>query len=78
MPSASFLEGRVAACFLLVWGVDPALPHGLPHSYSCCLPFLRPQAAHTNLVRPLPLLFGRPHPFLFQVIRRPAVPIEFS
>ena len=62
MPSASIPEGRVAACLLQEWGIDPALPHGLPHSYSCGLPFLRPQSGARQLVRLL--LFGPPH-FLF-------------
>ena len=51
MQCASFLEGCVAACFLLEWGIDPALPHGLPHSFSCGLPFLGPQSGARQLVR---------------------------
>ena len=31
------------------WGIDPALPHGLPHSYSCGLPFLGPQSGAHRL-----------------------------
>ena len=58
-------SGRVEACsrFLQEWGIDPALPHGLPHSYSCGLPSFRPQSgAHqlsaTATVRSATLLFS--------------------
>ena len=40
--------------FYLEWGIDLALPHGLPHSLSCGLPFLRPQSGTRQLVRLLP------------------------
>ena len=64
------------------WGVDPALPHGSPHSFSsfpvACLSLVL-RAAHTDLVRPLLFRSATLLAFFscFQVIRRPAAPIEF-
>ena len=60
------LEGRGAACIslLLERGIDPALPHGLPHSFLvACLSFLGPQSgAHqlsaTATVRSATFLFS--------------------
>ena len=58
MPSASFLEGRVAACIFFGSGVSTR-----PTTRFAPLPVARLllvlRAAHTDLVRPLP--FGRPH-----------------
>ena len=74
-------SGRVAACicFLLEWGIDPALPHGLPHSYSCGLPSLRPQSGAHRLSATATVRSATFLAFIscFQVIRRPAAPIEF-
>ena len=60
MPSASFLEGRVAACSFFGSGVSTR-----PYHTVCATPIplvcrsLVLRAAHTDSVRPLP--FGRPH-----------------
>ena len=61
------------------WGVDPASPHGLHHSFSCGLPLLGPQSGAHRLSATATV---RSATFLaciscFQVIRRPAAPIEF-
>ena len=80
MPSASFLEGRVAACSFLGSGVATRPYHTVcptPIPVVCLSLVIR--AAHTDLVRPLSfrsatLLASH---FAFQVIRRPAAPIEF-
>ena len=67
---------------MLEWGIDPALPHGSPHSFSsfpvACLSLVL-RAAHTDLVRPLLFRSATLLAFFscFQVIRRPAAPIEF-
>ena len=80
MPSASFLEGRVAACSFLGSRVSTR-----PHHTVCPTPFpvaclsLVLRAAHTDLVRPLLFRSATLLAFFscFQVIRRPAAPIEF-
>ena len=80
MPSAFSLEGRVAVCSFLGGRVSTRLHHTLcstPCPVACLWLVLR--AAHTDLVRPLSfrsatLLASH---FAFQVIRRPAAPIEF-
>ena len=80
MPSASFLEGRVAACSFLGSRVSTR-----PHHTVCPTPFpvaclsLVLRAAHTDLVRPLSFRSATflASYFAFQVIRRPAAPIEF-
>ena len=74
------LEGRVAACSFLGSGVATRPYHTVcptPIPVVCLSLVIR--AAHTDLVRPLSfrsatLLASH---FAFQVIRRPAAPIEF-
>ena len=47
------------------WGSDPALPHGLPHSYSCGLPFLGHQSGAHRLSATAILQVGHIACFLF-------------
>ena len=80
MPSASFLEGRVAACSFLGSGVATRPYHTVcptPIPVVCLSLVIR--AAHTDLVRPLSFRSATllASYFAFQVIRRPAAPIEF-
>ena len=82
MPSASCLEGRVAVCMpSFSWsGVSTRPYHTVypaPYPVACLSLVLR--AAHTDLVRPLLFRSATLLAFFscFQVIRRPAAPIEF-
>ena len=80
MPSASFLEGRVAACSFLGSGVATRPYHTVcptPIPVVCLSLVIR--AAHTDLVRPLSFRSATllASFSVFQVIRRPAAPIEF-
>ena len=60
------------------WGVDPASPHGSPHSFSCGLPFLRPQSGVHRLHATVPFGSATDLAFIscFQVIPRHAAPFE--